>query len=100
MKGVGKVKKLTTCACEWNVGWFPSISQINSIPEFGFFEVEIIYLLSCNQFEASFSEVSSAYFSLSLALFKSLVLFWFVLSVLSALIFVYIFSCSDKAVNR
>ena len=42
VKGVGEVTKLTTCTCEWNVGWFQSITNRNYIPEFGFFEVEII----------------------------------------------------------
>ena len=58
-----------------------------------------LYLLSgksVNQFESPFSEAHlSAYFSLSLKLFKMLVLFWFVLSVLSVLDF----SCSHIAVN-
>ena len=61
-----------------------------------------MYLLNgsaFNQFEAPFSEASSsAYFSLSLVLFKMLILFRFVLSVYSVLIFVITFSSSDIAV--
>ena len=56
VKGVGKVERLTTCTCDWNIGWFPSISEINSIPEFGFIQVKL-YLLegsAFNQFEAFF----------------------------------------------
>ena len=50
-----------------------------------------LYLLSgsaFNHFEAAFLEArSSAFFSLSLKLFKMLVFFWFVLSVFSVLSF-------------
>ena len=42
VKSVGKVERLTTCTCEWNVGWFPSICEINSIPEFRFTQVKTI----------------------------------------------------------
>ena len=41
-KGLCKVERLTTCTSEWNVGWFPSISEINSIPELGFNQGKII----------------------------------------------------------
>ena len=42
VKGVDKVKRLTTCTCEWNVGCFPSIPEIISTPEFGFVQVRLI----------------------------------------------------------
>ena len=91
MKGVDKVKRLTTCTREWNVGWFPSISEKISSLNSDLFRLKLHLLRGSvfNQFEAPFSDSSSsADFSLSLKLFKMLVLYWFVLSVLSILIFV------------
>ena len=45
-KGVGKVEGLTICTSKWNVIWFPSMSEINSISDFGFFfDVQIISAL-------------------------------------------------------
>ena len=41
-KGVVKVKRLTTCICEWNIGWFPPVCEMSSNLEFGFIEVEYI----------------------------------------------------------
>ena len=89
VKGVGKVKKLTTCSCEWNVGWFQSISNINSIPEFGFLRLKL-YLLSgsaFNQFGVFFGGKLKCVFFTMAQVVQILVLFWFVLSVLSVLIF-------------
>ena len=72
MKCVDRVEKLTTCTCG---GAF-------------------------NQLEAPLLEASSsAYFSLTVKLFKKLVFVRLVLSVLNVLIFCLFFSCSDVAVN-
>ena len=57
---MGKIKRFTTCTCEWNVSWLPSISEINSIPEFGFFRLKYYLLVGSafNQFEDPFSELA------------------------------------------